>query len=268
MPFIPPKVTATCTILNHTCIYALSHPASIVLYHHLCSKNMSTNGSPPKTAHIVRPGGQFSMERLCEVNTGTSGDSSRTATGKDSRFRKQTNQYQLPHGYCYPPSQQPFPGAPQFYQHLPFNMKHTSQPTTSASQGYTDYGPRWQGYDLHQGGYGGSQMFPPPQIPGGGRSSPGAPRVPPGPPENHPVNRPTSSSSNPPPEPASGEPKKPPISPLAERFLPPAEQWKTDVAMIPELPPLPEMSYANYDEVMRVTIRRTWAVQKANCGSA
>ena len=29
----------------------------------------------------------------------------------------------------------------------------------------TSYGPTWPGYDLHQGGYGGSQMFPPPQLP-------------------------------------------------------------------------------------------------------
>jgi hypothetical protein len=91
-------------------------------------------------------------------------------------------------------------------------MTHSSQPTTSASQGYPGYGPPWQGYDLHQGAYGGSQMFPPPQIPGQGSSSAGAPRLLPGPPENHPLNPPTSSSSNPPPEPPSGAPSSPPTS--------------------------------------------------------
>jgi len=126
-------------------------------------------------------------------------------------------------------------------------MTHSSQPTTSASQGYPCYGPPWQGYDLHQGGYSGSQMFPPPHIPGQGPSSPGAPKVPPGQPENHPVNWPTLSSSNAPPEPTSSTPRRPPISLPTKRFQPQAEQRKTDVARIAELPPLPEMFYDNYD---------------------
>jgi len=165
-PFIPPKVTATCIILNPTLIYSSSLLASIVVCHHPCSQNMSTNGSPPNTANMGCPGGLFGMQQRCEGNSESSENSSRTATGKDSPFGKQTNQYQPPHGYGYPPSQQPFPGAPQFYQHSPFNMTHSSQRTTSARQRYQSYGPPWQGYDLHQGGYSGSQMFPPPQIPG------------------------------------------------------------------------------------------------------
>jgi len=32
-----------------------------------------------------------------------------------------------------------------------------------------------------------------------------------------------------------------------KRFLPPAEPWKTDVARIADLPPLPEISYDEYD---------------------
>ena len=126
-------------------------------------------------------------------------------------------------------------------------MTHSSQPTSSTSQGYPSYGPPWQGYDLHQGGYGGSQMFPPRQFPGQGPSSPGAPRVPPGPPGNHPVNLPTSSSSTPPPQPPSGAPGRHPISLQTKRFQPPAEPWKTDVAGIADLPPLPELSYDEND---------------------
>jgi hypothetical protein len=37
MPFIPLKVTATCNILNHTPIDAISHLASRVVYHYLGS---------------------------------------------------------------------------------------------------------------------------------------------------------------------------------------------------------------------------------------
>ena len=127
-------------------------------------------------------------------------------------------------------------------------MTHNSlHPTTSVSQCYQSYGPPWQGYDLHQGGYGESRMFPQQQLPGQGPSSPGAPRVPPGPPGNNPVNRPTSSSSTPPPAPPSGAPGRPPISLPTKRFLPPAEPRKTDVAGIADLPLLAEISYDEYD---------------------
>jgi len=226
-------------------LYHFSH--HIVVCHHLCSLDGSMYGSPPKTVNMASPGGLFGMQQPLEVNAQSPENSSRNATDKDSRFGKQTNQYHLPHGYGYPHTQQPFPGAPQFYQHSPFNMTHSLQPTTSASQGYPTYGPQWQGYDLHQGGYGGSQMFPPPQIPGQGVSSPLGPRVPPGPPEYHAQNRLTSSSLNPAPEPSSCAARRPPISHPTKRFQPPAEPLKTDVAIIAELLPLPEMSYDNYD---------------------
>jgi hypothetical protein len=71
--------------------------------------------------------------------------------------------------------------------------------------------------------------------------------VPPGPPENHPVNTPTSSSSNPPPESSDSAARRTLISLGTKRFQLPAEPRKTDVAMITEFPPLPEMSYDNYD---------------------
>jgi hypothetical protein len=77
------------------------------------------------------------------------------------------NHYHLPHGDGYPPSQQPFPGAPLFYQHFPFNMAHnSSQLTTSVSQQYPTFGQQWQGNGLNQGSFGESQMFPQQQFPG------------------------------------------------------------------------------------------------------
>jgi len=126
-------------------------------------------------------------------------------------------------------------------------MIHSSQPTTSASQWYPSHVSQWQGYDFHQGGYGGVQMFPPPWIPGQGLSSPGAPRVHPGPPEHHPVNRPTSSSPDPLSEPPSGAPSRPPIGLPTKRFQPPAELRTTNVAGIVDLPPLPEITRDDYD---------------------
>ena len=127
-------------------------------------------------------------------------------------------------------------------------MTHSSQPITSVSQQYPSYGPPWQGYDLHQGSYGESQMFPQQQFPGEAPSSPGAPRVPPGPPGINPVNQQTSSSSTPPPGAPSCTPGRPPISLPTKQFLPPAEPWKTDDATIADMPPLPEISYDEYDE--------------------
>ena len=91
-------------------------------------------------------------------------------------------------------------------------------------------------------------MFPPQQFPGQWQSSPGALRVPPGPLENHPVNRSTSSTSTPPPQSPSGPPGRHPICLLANRVQPPAEPQKTDVAGIVDLPPLQEMFYDEYDE--------------------
>ena len=70
-------------------------------------------------------------------------------------------------------------------------------------------------------------MFPPPQFPGQGLSSPGAPRVPPGPPGNHPLNQPTSCSSTRPPQPPSGAPERHPIHLPTKSFQPPAKTWIT-----------------------------------------
>jgi len=135
---------------------------------------------------------------------------------KTVNLGKNTNQYHPPQGYGYPPSQQPFPGALQFYHQSPFNMTHSSQPTSSASQQYPNYWSPWQGYDLHQGGYGGSEMFPPLQFPEQWPSSPVSPRVPPGPPGNYPLKQTTSSSSTPPPRSCSSAPGSHPRSLLTE----------------------------------------------------
>jgi hypothetical protein len=208
---------------------------------------MSTKGSPPKTVNMAPPGCLFGLQQCCDNNSESPDKSSQPATRKDSQVGIHTKQYHRPQGYGYPLSQQRFPGAPQFYHQSPFNMTHSSQPTSSTSQGYPGYGPPWQGYDLHQGGYDGSQMIPPVQRPGQGPSSPGAPRVPPGPPGNHPLNLPTSSSSTPTPQPPSVTAGRHPISLATKRFQPPPAPRITDVSGIADLSPLPELSYDEYD---------------------
>jgi hypothetical protein len=106
---------------------------------------------------MTPPGCLFGLQQRSDNNSKSPDKSSQHATHKDSQFGIHTNQYHPPQGYGYPPSQQPFPGASQFHQQPPFNMTHSSQHTSSTSQEYACYGPPWQGYDLHQGGYGGSQ---------------------------------------------------------------------------------------------------------------
>ena len=125
-------------------------------------------------------------------------------------------------------------------------MTPSSQPSSGATQGYASYGPPWQGYDFPQGGYGGPQMFPPQQFPGQGPSSPGAPRVPPALPGSIPVIRPTSSASTPYGQ-LPGAPGRHPISLPTKRFQPAAEPRRTDVAGIADLPPLPDISYDEFD---------------------
>jgi hypothetical protein len=122
---------------------------------------MSTKGSPPKAANIAPGGGLFGSQQRHHNNSESPDNVTQHGTGKDSRSGKHANQYQPPHGYGYPPSQQPFPGASQFNHHSPFNMtNNSSQPTTGVSQLYLTYAPSWKEYDLHQGSYGESEMFP------------------------------------------------------------------------------------------------------------
>jgi len=143
---------------------------------------MSTNGSPLKTTNMAQPGRLFGSQQRLDVNVGASDNDAGNTLSRDSQFDQPTNQIHPPLGYCYLPLQPPFPGAPQFYHHAPFNMTPSSQPSCGATQGYQSYGPSWQACDFPQGGYGGPQMFPPQRFTGHGPSSPGAPRGPPAPP--------------------------------------------------------------------------------------
>ena len=175
-PFLPPKVTATCNILNHTLIYSTSHRASIIVYHQLCSQTMSTKESPPKTVIMAPLRGLFGLKNCRDDYSESPDNGTQPATCKHNRSGQHAIQYQPLHGSGYSPSQPPFPGSPQFYHHSPFNMKHnSSQPTTSVSQQYPRYAPLWQGFDLPQGGSGKSQMFPQQQFQGQEPLSPGAP---------------------------------------------------------------------------------------------
>jgi len=213
----------------------------------LCSHMMSTNGSPPKTTNMAPPGGLFGwQQQRPDVNVRASDNNAGNEPNKDIQFGQPTNQFPPPPGYSYPPSQPPFLGAPQFFHHAPFNMTPSSQPSSGATQGYASYGPPWQAYDFPQGGYGGAQMFPPQQFTGQRPSSPGAPRVPPALPGNIPVIRPTSSPST-----LYGQllvaPGRPPISLPTKWFQPAAEPCRADVAGIADLPPIPEISYDEFD---------------------
>ena len=196
---------------------------------------------------MALPGGIFRTQQQCQVNSESLENSSQTATGTDSWFGKQPNQYQPPHGYGYPPLQQRCPGAPQVYQHSPFHRTYSSESTTSAWQGYPSDGPPWQGCDLHEGGFVQSQMFPHRRFCGQWPSSPRTSGLHQGTPETHPVNRPTSSNSNPYPEHHSATSRRPPIILPTKEFQPPAEPRKTDVSVIAEWPQLLEMSYNDYD---------------------
>jgi len=208
---------------------------------------MSTNGSPLNTLNVAPQGSLFGSHQRRDHISGSPDNGSRTAIGKDSHFGKHTDQYHPLQGYGYPPSQHPFPGTPQLYHQSPFNMTLSSQPTNSASQGYPSYGPLWQWYDLHQGGYAGSQMFPPPQCSGQGLWSSGTSRLTPGPPEYNLVNLPISSSSDPSNGPPSSTPGRPPISLPTKKLQPPAEPRKSDVAGSVDLPPSPEISHDDHD---------------------
>jgi hypothetical protein len=205
---------------------------------------MSTNRSPLNTTNLAPQGGQFGSQQRPDDNVGASdaGNTPKNVT----LFGQPTNQFPPPLGYSYLPSQPPFPGAPQFYHHAPFNMTPSLQPSSGATQGYASYRPPWQGYDFPQAGYGGPQMFPPPQFPGQGPSSPGVPHVPPVLPGNIPVIWPTTSASRPYGQLPSA-PGLPPISLPTKRFQPAAEPRRTDVAVIADLPPLPEICCDEFD---------------------
>jgi hypothetical protein len=209
-----------------------------------CLHTMLTNGYTPKTTNMAPLGGLFGSQNHPDDNVGAS-DAGNTQN-KDIQFRQPTNQFPPPPGYSFLPSQPPFPGAPQFYHHAPFNMITSSQPSSGVTEGYASYGPLWQGYDFSQEGYGGPQMFPPQQFPRQRPSFPGAPRVPPALPGNILVIWPTSSASAPYGQ-LSGPPGRPPIHLPKKRFQPAAEPPRTDVAGLADWTPLPEITYDEFD---------------------
>jgi len=100
-------------------------------------------GSPTKTVIMAPPGGLRGWEQRGDDNSESPDKSPQYASRKDSQFGKYTNQYHPLKGYSYHPSQQPVPGAPQFYHLSAFNMTHSSQPASIASEGYLRYGPPW-----------------------------------------------------------------------------------------------------------------------------
>jgi hypothetical protein len=89
-------------------------------------------------------------------------------------------------------------------------------------------------------------MFPPEEFPRQGPSSPGAPQVSPALPGSIPVIRQTSSASTPYGQ-LPSTPGRHPISLPKKQFQPAAEPRRTDVAGIADLPPLPEISYDEFD---------------------
>ena len=90
-------------------------------------------------------------------------------------------------------------------------------------------------------------MIPQQQFHGQGPSSWAAPTVPPGRPCNNLVNRPTSSTSTPPPGPPSDAPGRLCISLPTKHFLPAAELRKTDVARIADVPSLQQIWINEYE---------------------
>jgi len=209
---------------------------------------MSMNGYLPMITTMVPTSGLFGSQQCSADNVGASDDNAGNTPSKDTQFGQPANQFHPPPplAYSYPPSQPPFPGAPPLYHQASFNTTPSSQPSSSVTQWYPSYGPSWQAYDFPQGGYGGPQLFPPEQFTGHGLSSPGAHRVPPAPPGNNPVIRPTSSAFSAPGQ-LPGAPDRPPMSLPTKRFQPAVEPRRTDVARITDLPPLPDISYDKYD---------------------
>ena len=136
-PIIRVKVTVTWDMGNYTWSYSTLHIASIIVYHHLSFIGcLLMNSLSPKTVNMALLGGFFTWQLYSNDNLGSSDNSSLTDISLVTPCGKHTNQFHPPHGYGYPPSQRPFPSAPQFYHHSPLNTMPSFLPSTSWSEGF------------------------------------------------------------------------------------------------------------------------------------
>jgi len=102
----------------------------------VCSHTMWMNTSPPKTTCMAPTGGLFALQQPPDNNVGEANDTAGNTPKRDTQFGQPSYQFHSPPpGSCYPPSQPPFPGAPQFYHQAQFNITPSSQPGSGAIQG-------------------------------------------------------------------------------------------------------------------------------------
>jgi hypothetical protein len=126
--------------------------------------------------------------------------------------------------------------------------QNSSQSTPSISQQFPTYGPLWQGYDLHQGVYGESQMVTPQQFQEQGPPYPGARRVLPELQGNSPINLPTSSHSQHASRHPFGTPGRLPSSLQKKHFWLSAESPNIDTPRIVVMSLWMVISSDNHDE--------------------
>jgi len=99
-----------------------------------CSHRMSINGSSPITINLSPMGGLFGLQQHPDYNWGAAVNNPGHTLSKDTQFRQPTNRFHPSLGCRFPPSQPPFAGAPQFYHPAPFDVKPSSQPSSSRTQ--------------------------------------------------------------------------------------------------------------------------------------
>jgi len=89
-PLLPPKITAACTILNHTRINSISYFLSIGADGSFSSQNRSTTGTSLNTANVTPHGRPFGWQQWREDKSDSLDNSSWTAPGNVSRYGKHT----------------------------------------------------------------------------------------------------------------------------------------------------------------------------------
>jgi len=238
---------ATLHIFNHTLdLFQMTHRCYIALPPSWVQTHLYTNWFPPNTVNTAPPGGPFGLQPCPDDSLESSDNSSCNASSKDHTFRKHTNQFYPPPVHGYSPSQSSFPGTSQFCHHSPFNMTPSVPARASASAGFPSYGPPWQEYKIPQGGYGGSQIIPPPQFTRQALSSPDALQLPPALPGNNPL-IPLKSSSSTPIWSPSDTPGKSPLSLWIKTLQPAVYLPQSNIAIIEDFPPLQDHSDTEYD---------------------